>query len=62
MNKEKIIAEINRLKTEKPDGWKRDVRSWIRVLQKSESRFDQHEYNGNEMNGRKGLPLRSPPV
>ena len=62
MNKEKIIKEINRLKSEKPDGWKKEVRSLIRIIQKREERCSEHEYHGNEFDGRKGLPLRSQPV
>lgn len=63
MNPHKQLTdEIDRLKREKPEGWKKECRSLLRVIQKREEKFSEHEYHGNEFDGRKALPMRSPPI
>jgi hypothetical protein len=47
-----IIAEIDRLKREKPEGWKSDCRRLVRILGNREHQFDEHVFTGNEMTGR----------
>lgn len=56
-----LLAEIERLKKEKPPHWKGDIREILRALARAEDPFREHEYHGNESAGRRSLPVRSPP-
>lgn len=56
---ERILAEIDQLKREKPKNWKNRAKWLCFCLSKREDRFSGHEYHGTEFDGRKGLPMRS---
>lgn len=55
-----IIAEITRLKSEKPDGWERSIKHLIKYLEKVDSRFDSEEFSGSEPLGRKQVKTMTP--
>jgi hypothetical protein len=56
MTKAEILERIEHLKQTKPDGWKGDVREWLRELARMEDPFREHVYCGSEFKGRRARP------
>lgn len=47
------LDEIERLKREKPEGWRRTARYHLNDLKLIDDPFGEHEYHGTERLGRK---------
>lgn len=60
--KEDILAAIENLKHEKPDGWKRDARRLVRMLADLEDPFRDSVRCGDERTGRRSRPVRIKPI
>lgn len=54
--KESILQIIEELKRNKPEGWKGEVRYYLRQLAQMDDPFREHVFVGSEARGRHGRP------